>query len=155
MKANFLYRGINAKMYREANGELTPKGIISEANLYLSNNLVPSNTLMLGQSKKNAMDKHQHPKRQFEENFKKNSAYLSTTPIFDIAKKYATNNNKVEGYVFVIDQTKLVDYNVYEYLVSDVASMISVPEDKEVLLLTNPHGERLDPRLILAIKEVK
>ncbi len=154
METNLLYRGMNAEMFENENGELKPRGTVSSAMLY-PGRIVPSDNLFPGKSIKHGMDKHQNKHRQDEDNFKENSAYLSTTPIYDIAKKYATRDNTLVGYIFIINRTKLARYNVKEYKVVNIANIISESEDEEVLLLTNPHGSCLNSELILDIQKVK
>ncbi len=153
MEANLLYRGINTEMYEKGNGQIKPKGMVTLTMLY-PGKIVPLNTLFPGKSMKHGIDKHQNIYRQDEDNFKENSAYISTTPIYDIAKKYATCNNSVAGYVFIIDRTMLARYNIEEFIVTDIANIVFEPKDKEVLLLTNPHGACLPSEVILDIQKV-
>ena len=151
---DLLYRGMNIDMFRELGGLLKPRGNQSVAELYPSNHLYPSDRLFPGEHEKNAVDKHQNPNRFNEANFKNQSAYLSTTPIFSRALHYATSGNKKLGVVFVIDRTLFKQHQVTEYRVSEIASIITVPEDKEILLLTSPLGSSLPDGVIVEIRNV-
>lgn len=150
----FLYRGINLEMFRECHGLLKPRGTESVADLYPSEYLFPSERLFPGKHENNAVDKHQNPNRYNEADFKNHSAYLSTTPLLDRATYYATSGNKVHGVVFVIDRSLLAEHQVSEYCVSQIATVITVPEDEEVLLLTQPSGSPLPDAVILEIRNV-
>jgi hypothetical protein len=153
--SDLLYRGINSEMFQASNGELKPKGTVSVAELYPGQHLFPSQKLFPGEHQKNAVDKHQNPNRYNEGNLKNNSAYLSTTPIFDRAWLYATRGHKTRGYVFVIDRCLLKQYRVSEFSVSEIATMIPIPEDREVLLLTEPPGSALPREVIKEILSVE
>jgi len=76
----YLYRGMDINMYKKLKGQLTPRGTMTTANLYPSDHLYPSDNLFPGNHHLNAIDKHQNPNRYNEDDFKNNSAYLSTTP---------------------------------------------------------------------------
>lgn len=149
---DYLYRGMNETMFEELNGELTPRGNQTIAELYPSEYLTPSENLFPGNNMSNAIDKHQNPNRFNEEDFKENSAYLSTTPFLDRAAYYATNDGKEIGYVFVIDRKALQAYSISEYVVSDIATIVTVAEDKEILLLSSPYGSSLPKEVIIDIK---
>ena len=151
----YLYRGIDIHMYNESRGQLIPRGTITIANLYPGKYLYPSDKLYPGNHSLNAIDKHQNPKRYNEEDFKESSAYLSTTPHLIRAKYYATRGNELPGYVFYIERAKLIKFNIQEYCVSELATTITVPEDNEVLLLTNPVGTALPEEVISKIERVE
>lgn len=151
----YLYRGMNINMYNEMKGQLIPRGTMTTANLFPGNYLSPSDNLFPGNHRLNAIDKHQNPNRYNEKNFKNNSAYLSTTPHLERAKYYATNGNTSPGYVFYIKRSILTEHNIHEYSVSRIATIIIVPEDDEVLLLTNPFGTPLPKEVIIKIERVE
>lgn len=151
----YLYRGMDINMYNELDGELTPRGIITTANLYPGEHLFPSENLFSGNHHLNAIDKHQNPYRFDEDDFKNNSAYLSTTPHLERAKYYATKGNTLPGYIFYINRSVLAKFNILEYSVSELATIITVPEDDEVLLLTNPVGASLLKEVIVKIERVE
>ena len=151
----YLYRGMNIKMYNELKGQLIPRGTMTTANLFPGEHLFPSDNSFPGNHHLNAIDKHQNPNRYHEEDFKNNSAYLSTTPHFKRAKNYATNGNTLPGYVFYIERSTLTELNIHEYSVSELATIITVPEDDEVLLLTNPVGAPLPKEVIIKIERVE
>lgn len=151
---NYLYRGINSDMFRESGGLLKPHGNQSVAELYPSDHLYPSDRLLPGKHEKNAVDKHQNPNRFNEADFKNQSAYLSTTPVLSRALHYATSGNRVSGVVFIIDRSRLKQLQVTDYRVSEIATIITVPEDEEVLLLTNPLGSPLSKGVIVEIRHI-
>jgi len=152
--SDFLYRGINAKMFDTHKGKLMPFGKYSKADLFPSEFLVPSNNLYPGYNEKNAIDKHQNPNRYNENEFKENSAYLSTTPLRERAIYYATNRYSEIGYVFTIERKKLKEYSVLEYNISNIATVITIPEDEEVLLLPSPHGSSIPEEVIISIEKI-
>ncbi|MDD3774621.1 MAG: hypothetical protein PHV08_01545 [Sulfurovaceae bacterium] len=151
----YLYRGMDINMYNELNGELIPRGIMTTANLYPGEHLSPSENLFPGNHYLNAIDKHQNPLRYDEDDFKNNSAYLSTTPHLEHAKYYATKGNTIPGYVFYINRSLLANFNINEYIVSESATIITVPEDDEVLLLTNPVGTPLLKEVIIKVERIE
>lgn len=149
-----LYRGVDSQMFREQKGQVFPRGNQSTAELFPGEHLFPSERLIPGKHSRNAIDKHQNRYRFNEANFKSRSAYISTTPQFDRAQYYATSKH-TSGYVFVIDRNLLKEHGVSEYLVADIATLITIPEDEEVLLLTNPLGTPLPKEVILEVREVQ
>lgn len=153
--ANYLFRGINKDMLESANRKLVPKGDIQDAQLYPSQYLFPSEKLFPGNHYLNAVDIHQNENRFDQDDFKNRSAYLSTTPHFERAKYYATKGNALVGYVFVLDRTKLAKYQIEEFIVSEIATDIKVPEDEEVLLRTNPLGSPIVKQVIIDVIEVE
>ena len=151
----FLYRGMDKEMYKSTKGKLIPFGTVDIAALCPSENLFPSEKLFPGTHQANAVDKHQNPLRYNEDNFKKNSAYLSTTPNLERAKYYATRGNTLSGYVFKIDREILAQYEIEEFIVAEIATSITMPEDDEVLLKPFPSGSVLHERVIVEVLEVE
>ena len=151
----YLYRGINTEMFLLAEGRLIPSGQHQNAPLYPSEHLFPSERLFPGNHHRNAIDKHQNPLRFDEDGFKSQSAYVSTTPHFEKALNYATSGNKVPGYVFVIDRAKLALHKTEEFIVAEIATHITEPEDEEVLLKPNPPGSAIPEQVIVEIRKVE
>jgi len=49
----------------------------------------------------------------------------------------------------------LARFNICEYSVLDLATVITVPEDNEILLLTNPVGAPLPKEVIIKTERVE
>jgi hypothetical protein len=100
-----------------------------------------------GESVTNAVIMHQKDSSKYP------SAGVSTTPIFENAKSYATHNGKYDsGYVYKID-TALLDKNgVKVYPVDQYAIYPAIPGDREVILVADNLGELPDQIVVEIIK---
>lgn len=130
-----LYRGVNKELYKENKGELRPKGKQFRSHLYPSKYLFPSDRLIIGESAQNAAINHQTGGQS--------DAGISATPIFERAKYYATHINEsvtTDGYVYVIDRSKLDKFEVEQQIVSELVEFPRCPEDEEVILVAKDRG---------------
>ena len=115
-----LYRGVSKELYKEYKGELRPKGYKFTHMFTPSEHLYPSRSIFIGECEQNAVVIHQYAELMDEQGFR--SAGISTTPILEIARYYATHNNDLtttDGYVYVIDRTKLDKFEVEQKIVSE------------------------------------
>ena len=78
---------------------------------------------------------------------------VSTTPVYDRARFYATRGGKVEGYVYTIDRSLLNQHEIRVFVVADIVLCPSVPEDLEVILVA-ADGGRLSPEVVVSIDHV-
>lgn len=137
----FLYRGVNKELHKENKGELRPKGDKFTHMFYPSDHLYPSRSIFAGECEQNAVVTHQFAELRTEQEFR--SAGISTTPIFKRAKYYATHTNDsvtTDGYVYVIDRSKLGKSGVEQKIVSELVEFPRVPVDEEVILVTKDRG---------------
>jgi hypothetical protein len=101
----------------------------------------------LGASETNAVIRHQLNQEGFP------TSGVSTTPIFERAKFYATAGGKKQGYVYKIGRSLLDKYGVKEFIVTNFTVNPSVPEDQEVILVASDFGP-LSQTIILAVLPV-
>lgn len=101
-----------------------------------------------GPSIQNAVLGHQINSKRFP------TSGISTTPIFERAKYYATNGGAFSlGYVFKIDRELFERFRIEEYIVSEWVENPSKPEDEEVILVSQSLKE-LHTQVIVKIIEV-
>ena len=137
----FLYRGVNKELHKENKGELRPKGDKFTHQCYPSDHLYPSRSIFAGEGEQNAVVTHQFAELRTEQGFR--SAGISTTPICERAKYYATHINELvttDGYVYFIDRSKLDKFGVEQKIVSELVEFPSKPEDEEVILVAKDRG---------------
>jgi hypothetical protein len=143
-----LYRGVNAEMYAATHGELCPK----ETKAFLKSpkfGLAQWGNAFWGENAENAVIEHQqhqvgHP-----------TSGISTTPILERARFYATSGGKSpHGYVYIINVEVLASEGVTAYVVSDIVPMPSIPEDEEVILVANDFGA-LPKGIIIELTECR
>jgi hypothetical protein len=150
----FLYRGVSKKLHEENNGRLTLKGGKFTHMFYPSDHLYPSRSIFVGECEQNAVVTHQSPELRAEQGFR--SVGISTTPIFEKAKYYATHINPsvtTDGYVYVIDCGKLDKFEIEQKIVSELVEFPRCPEDKEVILVAKDRGD-LPIEIVVETKEV-
>ena len=133
----YLYRGENSQLYKENNGKLIPKS--TDAFLYAfkygNSDYKYGSGGTYGISPANAVLGHQIDSEEYP------TSGISTTSHFNRACNYALGSGKYEnGYVFKIDRELLESNNVKEWLVAQYVTHPSVPEDDEVILVSNDFG---------------
>ncbi|HNV23759.1 MAG TPA: hypothetical protein PLH56_05425 [Candidatus Omnitrophota bacterium] len=69
-----------------------------------------------------------------------NTSGVSTSTEIEIAKKYATEYYRRDGYVAYISRDKLRKYNIFEFDVKADCPEVANPEDHEVILYDNVGG---------------
>jgi len=134
--ARYLHRGVNSDLYNRTGGQLIPKAIgkpFKRAMKYGQG--FKYGTFTYGTSTKNAIVAHQRDSSRFP------SSGVSTTPIFENAKIYATHRGKFKsGFIFKIDTELLASFYVEAYEVSNYVQKPAIPKDKEVILVASDQG---------------
>ncbi len=151
----FLYRGESKELYKKNNGRLTPKGDKFTHMFYPSDHLYPSRSIFAGECEQNAVVTHQFDELRTEQEFR--SAGISTTPIFERARHYATHiyddSVTTDGYVYVIDRNKLDKFEIEQKIVSELVEFPRHPEDEEVILVAKGRGD-LSKEIVVETREV-
>lgn len=144
----YLYRGVNATLYAATDGKLVPKatGQPFRRAVYFGEEIYFGDGSVYGESETNAVLMHQRDSSKYP------SSGVSTTPIFENAKKYATHNNQ-SGYVYKIDTHCLEAAGVKNYPVDKHAVQPTIPEDREVILVAED-CETLPAEIIVEIINV-
>src|SRR5882762_4657715 len=124
----YLYRGVNAELYAITGGKLAPKatGQPFRRAVYFGEEVYFGDGSVYGEAETNAVLMHQRNSSKYP------SSGVSTTPIFENAKKYATHNNQ-SGYVYKIDTHCLDAAGVKTYSVDEPAVQPVIPQDQEVI----------------------
>lgn len=141
----YLYRGVCKRMDIEWEGKLRPKGNQSRISMKIGDSgLKIDGTWTVGRSEENTVRAHQL------ESGRHNGCLISTTRNEQRALFYATNDNKEEGFVYIIDEDRLKDYGVvaYERVYKENTS------DEEVSLMA-ANNDELPNEIIFAKYEVK
>ena len=81
----YLYRGVNAKMHKDAGGKLEPKAIGKPFKRFVKYGQFKYGEVTYGESVKNAVVSHQENSTEYP------TSGVSTTPYFKNAKAYAGN----------------------------------------------------------------
>jgi hypothetical protein len=145
----YLYRGVNPDMYESSGGQLAPKAQgqpFKRAVKYDQG--FKYGEVTYGESTKNAVVGHQRDSSSFP------SSGVSTTPIFNNAKEYATHKGQYSfSHVYKIDTNLLADAGVEAYEVSEHAPKPATPADEEVILVAKDFGT-LPAEIIVEIVKV-
>ena len=131
---SFLYRGVSEHHYTKTNGNLIPKTsrIFSSFAQAGQKYAQCGSGIVSGLSAANEVLRHEYNQEGIP------TSGISTTPHKDRAKYYATNAGKFSsGYIFSINRSLLSKYNVLEYIVSDIVTFPSIPEDDEVIIVAS------------------
>jgi hypothetical protein len=144
----YLYRGVNADLYRSTGGRLTPKspGQKFERPIYWGGEIYFSDGSVYGSSERNAVIMHQC------DSTKNPTSGVSTTPNYEHAVRYATHNGK-SGYVYKIDSALLDAHGVKALPVDHHAVRPAIPDDHEVILVADDFGT-LPDQIIVEIVEI-
>lgn len=136
----YLYRGISEEMHIKNEG-LQPKGTSFYRGIIIGelhdggDGAVIGSGITCGDSIDNAVIAHQRDSKAFP------SSGVSTTPFLERAKIYAIHKAKqAKGFVYKIDRVLLAEKGVGEYRVADYATRPEIPEDDEVILVSNNNG---------------
>jgi hypothetical protein len=146
----YLYRGINPELYQADDGKLKPKsvGIPFRRPVRYGDGGRYGEGLKYGESETNAVIMHQKNSSKYP------TSGVSTTPIYENARLYATHKGKYNsGYVIKIDTELLEKNGVKSYVVSDHSRYPAIPGDKEVILVAD-HCGPLPDQIIVKIIEV-
>jgi hypothetical protein len=150
MNNRYLYRGVNQKMYQSSKGLLRPKQTTCAfTKTYKADGSIKADGgATAGPSIQNAVLGHQLNSENFP------TSGISTTPIFERAKHYATNEGRCSiGYVFMLDRELFRTFKVKEYVVSEWVQHPTIPEDNEVILVAENLAE-LPLEVVVDIIEV-
>ena len=101
-----------------------------------------------GASETNAVIKHQR-------NSSKNpTSGISTTPVLENARRYATHNGKYpNGFVYRIDTSLLTEHGVTAHEVSAHATRPAIPGDQEIILVAQDYGA-LPAEIVVEVMDV-
>lgn len=147
----FLYRGESDSTFEKNKGQLLPKFLGKPFSGFARCGDDYANCgsgVICGLSFGNEVLRH-----EYKQNGGSTSG-ISTTPHIERAKDYAFGKDqKQSGKVFKIDRAKFKKYGVLEYQVSKVARFPSVPEDDEVILVSEDFGV-LPKEIIVSIIDV-
>ena len=145
---NELYRGISKEKF-ERDGRLLKPNIVGpfESTFSLDDGHCLDEGLTLDSSVNNSVVKHQKDSGKYP------TSGISTTPLYERAKHYASHAGRKNGLIFVIDRNLFSEYNVDEFVVSDFVPIPNVPEDKEVILFTKDGRELLE-EIIIRVEEI-
>ncbi len=146
----YLYRGVNPDLHAKTGGKLEPKrsGQEFRREVYYGEEVYYGNGSTYGESETNAAIMHQRDSSKYP------SSGVSTTPIFENAKSYATHGGKYQrGYVYKIDTTLLEPARVKAYPVGDHAVQPAIPSDREVILVAADYGA-LPQEIVVEVIEV-
>jgi hypothetical protein len=150
----YLYRGVNAEMHQASDGRLIPKASGKEFRqpIYYGSTGDPEKDSYYrdgsthGASGTNSVIKHQR-------NSSKNpTSGISTTPILDNAKKYATHNG-TNGFVYKIDTALLSAHGVTAHEVAAHATQPAIPGNEEIILVAADYGP-LPPEIVVELMDV-
>jgi len=146
--ARYLYRGVSEQKYDETGGGLRPKVTSPFEYVFkFDGSITFDGSWNFGTSVTNAVRRHELRQKGFP------SSGVSTTPVFEQARFYATQGGTVKGFVLKIDRSLLPQYNITEYVVSEWIVSPSVPNDLEVILVASDFGT-LPPDIVVEIIEV-
>ena len=144
----YLFRGVSKELHERNGGKLIPKTLRPFEYTFKYGEDKWGSGATYGTSDINAVVRHQLRQEGFP------TSGISTTPIFDRAKFYATRGGKAtSGYVYIIDRDLLLKHGVKEFVVSEHASQPSIPEDYEVILVAKDSGS-IREQVIIDVKTV-
>ncbi len=146
----YLYRGVNPKLHKASDGKLIPREIGKPFKrfVYYGEDVYYGGGNTYGESETNAVIMHQIDSSKYP------NSGISTTPVFENAKLYATHEGKYSsGYVYEIDTNLLEAAHVKAYPVDDHAVQPAIPDDKEVILVAEDFGV-LPNEIVVEIIEV-
>lgn len=126
-----LYRGENINNWAEIkkNRFVRPKSNIFEIVFKYNGMFKYDGSILLGPSKINAVNGHQIDSSEFY------TSGISTTPFWDIAKKYALHNGKYKSGIIMEFDSNNIDMNEYEIIVvADYVKEPKCPLDAERIL---------------------
>jgi hypothetical protein len=152
----YLYRGVNPEMHKASSGRLIPRppGKEFKQPIYYGSTGDPEKDSYYrdgstyGASEANAVIKHQR-------NSSKNpTSGISTTPVLENAKRYATHDGKYpNGFVYKIDTALLSEHSVTAHEVAAHATRPAIPGDKEIILVAEDYGA-LPAEIVVEVMDV-
>jgi hypothetical protein len=138
-----LYRGVDKKTDAANGGKLLPKGTGVEVVALCDGRWKADGTIIAGPTQSNTARAHQLETGLY------GGCGVSTSRSERVAVKFATGGGFEDGYVYVIDETKLTDANIAAWEFKDAAE----PHEQEVTLIPLD-GKALSPSIIVDKYEV-
>ena len=127
--------GALRQLWGQVEGKVIEKGRARIVEVFLLDGSITfDGSWTLGNSVTNAVRRHELRQEGFP------TSGISTTPLLDRARFYATQGGSVQGYVLKIDRSLLSRFTVTEYVVKEWVNNPSVPEDLEVILVAADFG---------------
>lgn len=145
----FLFRGVNIELHRRNEGKLIPKALGKpfKSHAYWGDGEWNDGSVY-GESERNTVIQHQRDSSKHE------TSGISTTPIFENARRYATHDGKyLSGCVYKIDTSRLKQHEVTAHVVEEPATQPAIPGDKELILVAKDFGA-LPPGIVVEVIEV-
>ena len=107
---HYLYRGVSVLDDNENNGRLLPKGENSSTPVYFGQQGACFRAgYTFGSSEGNAVRAHQ------VETSMNNGCYISTTRCKNVARKFATIDGLVDGYIYTLNPSLFSEYGVVSH----------------------------------------
>ncbi len=137
----FLYRGINEKLYKKLNGKIQPKpqkyGHEFQSCACCGDpHAVCGSGIVTGESIANEVIFHQWNQEGYP------TSGVSTSPIKERAKFYALKNGEYsKGYIYKLSVNLLEKNGVSIYKVGDYTAFPAVPEDDEHIIVAKNFKE--------------
>jgi len=142
----YLYRGVSHEFHEKTAGILMPKDNVKFERLPEFDRAEFGNAYW-GSNEYNAVVEHQQHQAGYP------TSGISTTPLIDRAKYYATRGGELSGgYIFVINEELCAPLRVSVYVVNVIVPAPAIPEDEEVILVAHDYGN-LPPEIIVDICE--
>jgi hypothetical protein len=149
--SRYLYRGVSVELDFELCGKLKPKQqgeFLYEFTADSTELTCDNGRITLVSSEVNAVHRHQLLQKGYP------TSGISTSPRFEVARKYAKGIlGYMEGYIYKIDRSLLPSMGIMEYVVSEFVANPAVPEDEEVILVSDDGGE-LSENIIIEKRKV-
>lgn len=143
---NPLYRGVNHEFHERTGGVLTPKDNLEFIRSPEFGRAEWGNAYW-GKNEQNAVVEHQQHQAGYP------TSGISTTPLIERAKFYATHGGKYAGgYLYVIDQDLCASLGVSVFVVTEIVPQPAIPEDQEVILVAKDYGT-LPAEVIVEVRE--
>lgn len=139
----FLYRGVNKQLDSDNCGEILAAGTIKDVVVRLDGRFKCDGSIVLGPAETNTAHAHQLETALYD------GCGISTSRSEQLAISFATFKGNLEGYIYVIDESRLADacVNAYEF------AEPRYPEEFEVTLIP-PDGRVLPSSVIVGKYEV-
>ena len=150
----YLYRGVSKRLLESNGGLLKPKESTPFEHNFTWDDYAEREPITWDggatwdATETNAVIRHQLRQKGYS------TSGISTTPHLERAALYARGKDgRADGLVYKIDRTRLRDFGVREFTVSEYCPTPSVPEDDEVILVT-ANGGPLPHDLIAEVIDV-
>lgn len=138
-----IYRGVDEEMDLSLEGRLKPTGKKTSHeftcdSIYVT---IDNTDITINKSELNAVYAHQHQQIEMGQ-----SGWLSCSRDYDVAKKFATLNDLVSGFIYVLDTRKFTAFNV------EMIELESSPEKHEEEISIRPLKDLYIPNEVIVEK---